>query len=93
MLANLIKLVTGHHSGSDYEREFIADVTPSSPPETRSRRSELILVLGWLLVLLKCLATAWAVRAYDVPVHAGWVIVPTLLAAGVCTWLYLSRTR
>lgn len=53
------------------------------------RRVALALVIGWLLIIAKCLATPWAIARWDIPVHPGWVIVPTLMFAGLVTTLAL----
>ena len=63
---------------------------PSSR-EPRSRRSELVLIVGWLLVFAKIAAVRWACRAYAVPIDPWWIIGPTLLFAALCTWLYVRR--
>lgn len=62
--------------------------------EPRDRRSELVLTIGWALVLIKCAVVWWICR--HVPsvrenIGAGWVIVPTLLFASLCTWVYVRR--
>ncbi len=70
---------------------FVREVQVEHPREPRSRRSELVLGLGWVLIVVKCLGLHWLCRAYAVPVNPWWVIAPTLLFAGVCTGLYLRR--
>lgn len=45
------------------------------------------LVAGWILIAVKCLLTPWAIAHWQVPVHPGWVIVPTLIFASVVTVL------
>lgn len=70
----------------------VAPASPGKPArEPRSRRSELVLALGWALVLLKCAAVWWACRHYPVPFSAWWLILPTLLFASLCTWIYVRR--
>ncbi|WP_415908371.1 hypothetical protein [Oleiharenicola sp. Vm1] len=45
---------------------------------------------AWLLILAKCAAVAWAIDHWNVPIHAAWVIVPTLLIATLATGLWLG---
>jgi len=49
----------------------------------------ILLVLGWVLIVAKCLAVPWAIAYWSVPIHAAWVIVPTLVFAGIVTALVL----
>ncbi len=70
---------------------FVKDVRVAQAPEPRSRRSEIILIGGWALVIVKCALVWWVCTTYAVPVHPGWVIVPTLLGAALCTALYWRR--
>jgi len=91
MFANLLNLFTRRARPGEYDLEFVEEVRPQIPREPRSRRCERVLIVGWILIALKCAATWWVIDAYRVPVHAGWVIVPTLFAALVCTGLYLRR--
>ena len=78
-------------SPGDADLAFISAVHVEHPREPRSRRSELVLIGGWALVLLKCSLVWWACRVYAVPINPWWVIVPTLLGAGTCTLLYWRR--
>ena len=86
MLANLLRLITGRPS-SGYERDFIQEVrvTHRAP---RSARATRLLLLGWVLIALKCWAVVWAVGHYHVPVNPLWVTVPTVIFAGVCTAIF-----
>lgn len=70
---------------------FVKHLRVEHAREPRSRRSELVLVVGWGLVLAKCVLAWWACRTYSVPVHPAWIIVPTLLGAALCTALYWRR--
>jgi apolipoprotein N-acyltransferase len=70
---------------------FVEQVRIAQAPEPRSRRSEVILIGGWALVILKCALVWWLCNTYSVPIHPGWVIVPTLLGAALCTALYWRR--
>jgi hypothetical protein len=89
MFANLMQLLQRRPS-PEYDRAFVKDVrirhrTP------RSRRSELLLGAGWLLIGLKSWAMFWMVDEYKMPFNAWWIVGPTLLAAAVCTWIYVRR--
>lgn len=64
---------------------------PAQTRAPRNRRSEIVLAVGWALVLAKCLTISWAIRAYSVPIHPWWLIGPTLAFAALCTWLYWRR--
>ncbi len=70
---------------------FIQHLHVEHPREPRNRRSELILAIGWLLVLIKCVVVWWACQTYSVPIHPGWIIIPTLIGAALCTGLYWRR--
>lgn len=62
------------------------------PREPRSRRSELVLAVGWVLVLAKCSAIWWICRAYpEVKIGPWWLIGPTLAFATLCTLVYWRR--
>lgn len=45
------------------------------------------LLLGWILIAAKCLATPWAIARWQIPIHPGWVIVPTMIVATLATIL------
>lgn len=72
------------------EEAFVREVTVVRPIP-RNRRSELLLVIGWFLIGIKCWVTFWAVDRYDMPINAWWIVAPTLVAAAVCTWIYRRR--
>ncbi len=44
-------------------------------------------VVGWILIALKCIVLPSIFDRWQVPVHPGWVIIPTLVFAGVVTLL------
>lgn len=75
----------------EFARDLVRGFDVVRPRERRSRRSELVLAIGWILIALKCWLVTWACRTYAVPVHPGWIVWPTLLFAAVCTGLYLRR--
>lgn len=91
MFTNLHQLLGGRPDPAAAEQAFVETVRPEPPREPRSRRSEVVLAVGWTLIAIKCVVVWWVIRAYQVPVHPGWVIWPTLGAATVCTWLYWRR--
>lgn len=50
------------------------------------------LMLGaWILIVAKCAAIWWAIDHWQVPVHPAWIIVPTLLMAGLATFLWATH--
>ena len=49
------------------------------------------LIVGWIVILAKCLATPMFITRWSIPIHPGWVIVPTLIFAGVVTFLALTH--
>lgn len=51
------------------------------------RRVRLFLAIGWVVIIAKCLAMPWLLNHWQVPVHPGWVIVPTLIFAALATVL------
>lgn len=90
MFANLIQLLTGRPSDRNYDLAFVKEVEVTAQ-EGRSRRSEKLLCICWLLIGLKCAATVWLIETYHVPFSAWWIIAPTLGAAAICTGIYLRR--
>lgn len=56
-----------------------------TPVVTRTRW---IILVGWLLVLLKCVFVTWAIRRWAVPFHPGWLVGPTLAFAALATALW-----
>ncbi len=42
-------------------------------------------VVGWILIALKCTLLPSIFERWQVPVHPGWVIVPTLVFAALVT--------
>ena len=50
------------------------------------------LLLGfWVLLLVKCLLSTWAVAHWDMPVSSFWVWLPSMIFGAVCTSLYCNR--
>ena len=89
MLANLIGR-TPHRAPREYARGFVQEVNISRFP-VRNRRVERLFLICWGVIAAKCLAVAWAVRHYQVPFSAWWVIGPTVMFAALVTALYWSR--
>jgi hypothetical protein len=89
MFANLLHhlLRRGSH---EYDRAFVQEVRVHHRPP-RSRRSEALLIACWLLIALKTWAMFWMVDHFRMPFDAWWIVAPTLLAAAICTWIYLRR--
>ncbi|MDP1580134.1 MAG: hypothetical protein Q8M02_07640 [Candidatus Didemnitutus sp.] len=54
-------------------------------------RMRWFLAIAWVLILAKCVLVAWAIEHWRVPVHAGWVIIPTLLMAALATVVWLTH--
>ncbi|HTT58168.1 MAG TPA: hypothetical protein VMF63_13730 [Opitutaceae bacterium] len=59
-------------------------LTPHLP-----RRLRLVLEIGWLVIIAKCCAVPWVIARWQIPVHPGWVIGPTLIFAALVTLLVL----
>lgn len=91
MFANLLQLLGRRPRAGHYDLAFVAAVEVAAPRESRSRRSEWLLVICWLLIGLKSWGVWWLVEAYRMPFDAWWIIAPTLGAGAVCTGLYLWR--
>ncbi len=89
MFSNLIHLL-GRRPSPDVGAGFVEDVNVAhrSP---RDLRTERIILIGWVLILIKSFAVIWAVDRYHLAFNANWVIVPTVLAALLCTGVYLAR--
>lgn len=49
------------------------------------------MLIAWILVAAKCAWVAWAVGRWDIPMHAAWIILPTLAFALLATALGRSR--
>jgi hypothetical protein len=89
MFANLFQHLLRRGS-PEYERAFVQEVRIRRRP-ARSRRSEQLLLAGWLLIAIKTLTMFWMVDRYRMPFDAWWIVGPTLVAAAICTWIYLRR--
>ena len=89
MFANLLSAFK-RPSPSESDGAFVQQVRVSRVV-ARSRRSEWLLVAGWILIALKCWATFWAVDHWAMPFNPWWIVAPTVLAAAACTWIYWRR--
>ncbi len=88
MFANLLPFRRRPSPASD--RLFVQEVKVSRPLP-RSRRSEVLIVVGWFLIALKTGLTFWLVERYQMPFNAWWIVLPTYVCAGLCTWVYWRR--
>jgi hypothetical protein len=86
VISELFKLITGRTSDAR-DADFVEEVTLK---ETRqpSRTVERLILAGWAIIIAKCFVVAWAIERFAVPIQPGWVIVPTLFMAAICTALY-----
>ncbi len=91
MFAPLSRFLPRRPDPAEANHAFVRELRVEHPREPRSRRAELVLAVGWMLVLAKCVAVHWVCRAYAVPFDAWWIIGPTLAFAALCTWLYWRR--
>jgi len=49
------------------------------------------LLAAWLIIAAKCVAVAWAIQHWAVPVHPAWIVAPTLLMAALATVLWVAH--
>ncbi len=66
---------------------------PSLAAVAMAGRTRRFLEIGWLVIIAKCLAVPWLISRWQIPVHAGWVIVPTLLFAALITVVVVTWRR
>jgi hypothetical protein len=59
--------------------------------EARNAGAERWLVVGWCLILAKCVALWWLIKAYQVPIHPLWLVGPTVLFGLLATAVYIWR--
>lgn len=55
------------------------------------RHTQFWIIVGWVLIALKCVAIWWACNTYSVPIHPLWLIVPTVLFGLLATVVYVWR--
>lgn len=66
------------------------ELAPKS--HTRVPRSVVTgVVVGWILIALKCSVLPPLFLRWQIPVHPGWVVVPTLLFGGLVTLLIATH--
>lgn len=58
-----------------------------------SLRSRWLMSVAWFVILVKCVAVAWAVDHWHMPFHAAWIIAPTLVFAALASVLWLTHQR
>lgn len=89
MFANFLQLIT-RRTPPEYEHSFVQAVSvhERSP---RNLRVERVILAGWVLILGKSFLVIWLVDKYHLNFNADWIIVPTVLAALLCTGVYFWR--
>jgi len=89
MFANLLQLIT-RRTPSDYERNFVREVRvrQRSP---RNPKIERLFLWCWVIILVKSFLVLWVVHKYHMSFSANWIIIPTVVAALVCTAAYFWR--
>jgi hypothetical protein len=94
VFANLLNLITRRPPPAPltaaYDLAFVKEVTVRRK-RRRNPRMERVLVIGWVLIVIKCILVAWLVGKYHVPIAPMWVIAPSVAFALLCTWVYLRR--
>ncbi len=91
MFANFLQLISGRRSTHEYRNAFVEEVAIRRSRESRSPRSERLLVVGWILIGLKCWVVSALISAHQVPINSWWINGPTLASAAVCTLVYIRR--
>ena len=89
MFANFLPF-RNRSSSASADAGFVRDLRVHQPVR-RNRRSERWIVLGWALIGLKSWGTFWLVARYEMPFNPWWIVLPTIFAAAVCTWIYCRR--
>ena len=87
MISELIRLITGGAGREGAEGGFVEEVRVKEK-RLPSRTVERLILIAWVIIVTKCFVVAWAIDRYAIPIHPGWVIVPTLFMAAICTALY-----
>jgi hypothetical protein len=47
--------------------------------------------VAWALIALKCVLVTWAIGHWSVPINPLWVVIPTILFAGLATVLWVTH--
>jgi hypothetical protein len=76
------------HRSPSRDPGFIEDVKVTRLTR-RNRHIELIFIVCWILIAVKCVFVAWAVHHYRMPFSPMWVIGPTVTFAALATAIYL----
>lgn len=88
MFANLLPF--RRRTAPPPDTAFVQDVQVRRPIR-RNLWSEKLILVGWLLIGLKTWGTFWLVARYDMPFNPWWIVLPTFVTAGACTWIYWRR--
>jgi hypothetical protein len=65
---------------------------PPAPQRNRLPRGVFFgLWIGWIVIAIKCALAPWAMARWHVPIDPGWVIIPTLILAGLVTVLAITH--
>jgi hypothetical protein len=55
-------------------------------------RTRLIIIVGWMLILAKCVLVTWAIQHWQMPIAPGWLIWPTIACGMLATWVWLMHS-
>jgi hypothetical protein len=86
VISELFRLITGR-TGAEDDADFVEEVTVREK-RLPSRSVERLILVAWAIIIAKCFVVAWAIDHYAIPIQPGWVVVPTLFMAAICTALY-----
>lgn len=89
MISELFRLITGR-TGDERDEDFVEEVNVREKRQP-SRAVERLILVAWAIIVAKCFVVAWAIERFAIPVQPGWVVVPTLFMAAICTALYYWR--
>lgn len=53
-------------------------------------RMRWFLAVAWIVILAKCTVVWWAMNHWHVPIHPAWIVIPTLMLAGLATALWIA---
>jgi hypothetical protein len=65
----------------------------SSSVSSVAARTPRVILVAWVLIAIKCLLVVWAVERWQVPVHAGWVVWPTIAFGALATLLWAGQRQ
>ena len=85
-------LVSVRRAPAPWERVFVRTVV-ARERIARNGWAEKLIVTGWLVIVAKNLLVIWAIDHWAVPFHPYWIILPSILMAGLVTAVYLRRNR